>query len=78
MYATFDMPADDELRLYVNLNHPFVEQVINRDPLKLQQYTSDLYADALVESGIRKRGQNVPAHTFRDFKDKFLRVMESS
>ena len=78
MYATFDMPADDELRLYVNLNHPFVERVINRDPLRLQQYTSDLYADALVESGIRKRGQNVPAHTFRDFKDKFLRVMESS
>lgn len=78
MYATFDMPDDDELRLYVNLNHPFVERVINRDSLRLQQYTSDLYADALVESGIRKRGQNVPAHTFRDFKDKFLRVMESS
>ena len=78
MYATFDMPADDELRLYVNLNHPFVERVINRDPLRLQQYTSDLYADALVESGIRRRGQNVPAHTFRDFKDKFLRVMEPS
>ena len=76
MYATFDIPTDDELRLYVNLNHPFVERVINRDPPKLEQYTLDLYVDALVESGIRKRGQNVPAHTFRDFKDKFLRVVE--
>ena len=72
------MPTDDELRLYVNLNHPFVERVISREPAKLELYALSLYADALVESGIRKRGQNVPAHTFRDFKDKFLRVIESS
>ena len=77
MYATFDMPTDGELRLYVNLNHPFVDRVIERDASKLEQYALDLYADALVESGIRKRGQNVPAHTFRDFKDKFLRAIES-
>ena len=72
------MPANDKLRLYVNLNHPFVERVIRRDPLKLEVYALDLFADALVESGILKRGENVPAHTFRDFKDKFLRVINSS
>ena len=77
MYAAFDMPTDDELRLYVNLSHPFVERIISRDPTKLEQYALDLYADALVESGIRKRGQNVPAHTFRHFKDMFLRVIGS-
>ena len=77
MHATFDMPANDKLRLYVNLNHPFVERVIRRDPSKLELYALDLFADALVESGIRKRGENVPAHTFRDFKDKFLHVINS-
>ena len=77
IYASFDMPNDDELRLYVNLNHPFVERVISREPAKLELYALNLYADALVESGIRKRGQNVPAHTFRDFKDKFLRAINS-
>ena len=77
IYASFDMPTDDELRLYVNLNHPFVERVISREPAKLELYALNLYADALVESGIRKRGQNVPAHTFRDFKDKFLRAINS-
>ena len=78
IHAFFDMPADDELRLYVNLNHPFVERVSSREPAKLELYALNLYADVLVESGIRKRGQNVPAHTFRDFKDKFLRVINSS
>lgn len=77
MHVTFDMPANDKLRLYVNLNHPFVERVIRRDPSKLEVYALDLFADALVESGILKRGENVPAHTFRDFKDKFLRVINS-
>ena len=77
MHATFDMPADDKLRLFVNLNHPFVERVIRREPEKLELYALDLFADALVESGVRKRGRNVPAHTFRDFKDKFLRVINS-
>ena len=76
LHAHFDMPSDEELLLYVNLNHPFVEHVISRDPAKLQLYSLTLYADALVESGIRKRGQNVPANTFRDFKDKFLRVID--
>ena len=77
MHATFDMPANDKLRLYVNLNHPFVERVIRRDPAKLELYSLDLFADALVESGIRKRGENVPAHTFRDFKNAILRVINS-
>ncbi len=77
MHATFDMPTNDKLRLFVNLNHPFVERVIRREPAKLELYALDLFADALVESGIRKRGQNVPAHTFRDFKDRFLRVVNS-
>ena len=78
LHAHFDMPSDEELLLYINLNHPFVERVISREPAKLELYALNLYADALVESGIRKRGQNVPAHTFRDFKDKFLRVINSS
>ena len=77
MHAAFDMPANDKLRLFVNLRHPFVERVVRRDPAKLELYALDLFADALVESGIRKRGENVPAHTFRDFKDKFLRVINS-
>ena len=77
IHASFDMPDDNELRLYVNLNHPFVERVISREPAKLELYALNLYADALVESGIRKRGENVPAHTFRDFKDKFLRAINS-
>ena len=78
MHATFDMPANDKLRLFVNLNHPFVERVIRRDPAKLALYSLDLFADALVESGIRKRGENVPAHTFRDFKNQILRVVNST
>lgn len=77
IHVHFDMPTDDEVLLYVNLNHPFVDQVISRDPAKLDLYALNLYADALVESGIRKRGQNVPAHTFRKFKDQFLRVINS-
>ena len=78
IHAHFDMPSDEELLLYINLNHPFVERVISREPAKLELYALNLYADALVESGIRKRGQNVPAHTFRNFKDAFLRVINSS
>ena len=78
IHAYFDMPTDEELLLYVNLNHPFVDRVISREPVKLELYALTLYADALVESGVRKRGQNVPAHTFRSFKDVFLRVINSS
>ena len=78
IHAHFDIPSDEELLLYINLNHPFVERVISREPEKLELYALNLYADALVESGIRKRGQNVPAHTFRHFKDSFLRVINSS
>ena len=78
IHAYFDMPTDEELLLYVNLNHPFVDRVISREPAKLEIYALILYADALVESGIRKRGQNVPAHTFRSFKDVFLRVINAS
>ena len=77
VHAHFEMPSSDELLLYVNLNHPFVDRVISREPAKLDLYALTLYADALVESGIRKRGQNVPAHTFRHFKDRFLRVINS-
>ncbi len=77
IHAHFDVPSDDELLLYVNLNHPFVERVISREPAKLELYSFNLYADALVERGILKRGQNVPAHTFRNFKDAFLRVINS-
>ena len=77
-HVHFDMPSDEELLLYINLNHPFVERVISREPAKLELYALNLYADALVESGIRKRGQNVPAHTFRNFKDAFLRVINAS
>ena len=75
-HASFSMPTDAELLLYINLNHPFVERAIRRDPSKLELYALTLYADALVERGILKRGHNVPANTFRDFKDKFLRVIE--
>ncbi len=78
VHAHFEMPTDEELLLYVNLNHPFVNRAIGRDPAKLNLYALNLYADALVESGIRKRGQNVPAHTFRKFKDQFLRVINSN
>ena len=77
IHAHFDVPSDKELLLYVNLNHPFVERVISREPAKLEMYCLTLYADALVESGILKRGQNVPAHAFRKFKDAFLRVINS-
>ena len=76
-HAHFEMPSDEELLLYVNLNHPFVERVISREPAKLEIYALILYADALVESGIRRRGANVPSHTFRLFKDAFLRVINS-
>lgn len=77
VHAHFERPSDDELLLFVNLNHPFVERVISREPAKLELYALNLYADALVESGILKRGKNVPAHTFRVFKDRFLRVIKS-
>ena len=77
LHAHFAKPSEDELLLYVNLNHPFVERIISREPAKLELYALNLYADALVESGILKRGSNVPAHTFRVFKDKFLRVIKS-
>ena len=77
VHAYFEMPSEEELLLYINLKHPFVERVISREPAKLELYALNLYADALVESGIRKRGQNVPAHTFRVFKDQFLRVINS-
>ena len=76
MHSYFIMPTDEELRLYINLNHPFVRSVISRDPTKLEVYAYMLYADALVERGVNQRGQNVPAHTFRDFKDRFLRVID--
>ena len=78
VHAHFEMPSADELLLFVNLNHPFVGRVISREPAKLELYAFSLYADALVESGILKRGQNVPAHTFRLYKDRFLRVINSS
>ena len=77
IHAHFDVPSDDELLLYVNLNHPFVERVISREPAKLQLYSLNLYADALVERGILKHSRDVPAHTFRKFKDAFLRVINS-
>lgn len=78
VHAHFEMPSPDELLLYVNLNHPFVDRAIGRDPAKLNLYALILYADALVESGIRRRGHNVPAHTFRAFKDIFLRRIDST
>ena len=78
IYAEFDMPDEKEIHLYLNLKHPFVQRVISRDSEKLKIYAYTLYADALVESGIRKRGENVPARTFRDFKDRFLRVIDPS
>ncbi len=78
IHAHFDVPSDDELLLFVNLNHPFVERVIGREPVKLELYCLTLYADALVERGILRGGRNVPAHTFRHFKDAFLRVINSS
>ena len=78
IHAYFDKPTDDELILYINLNHPFVERAISRDPAKLELYSLTLYADVLVESGILEYGKNVPAHTFRDLKDKWLRVINSN
>lgn len=73
IYAKFACPTDDVLQLAVNLNHPFVVNILQRDPQKLQLWTRMLYVDALVERGARRRGGNLPPNAYREFKDAFLR-----
>ncbi|MBA3963836.1 MAG: hypothetical protein H0X40_18310 [Chthoniobacterales bacterium] len=73
IYAEFACPSDEVLQLAVNLNHPFVVNILQRDPLKLQLWAQMLYVDALVERGARKRGGNLPPNAYREFKDHFLR-----
>ena len=78
MYTEFSVPTDQELNLVVELNHSFVAKVIGRDPVKPELYFRMLYVDVLVERWIRRRGENVPARTFRASKDIFSRKMETT
>lgn len=73
IYVDFASPNDEELMLTVNLNHPFVVDVIGRDPDRLQLWTEMLFVDALVERGARRRGPEVAPSAFRKFKDQYLR-----
>src|SRR5262249_13667667 len=73
IYAKFACPTDDVLQLAVNLNHPFVVNILQRDPQRLQLWARMLYVDALVERGARRRGGNLPPNAYREFKDAFLR-----
>lgn len=73
IYADFASPNDDELILNVNLNHPFVVEILGRDPDKLALWTQILFVDALVERGARRRGPQVAPSAFRTFKDVYLR-----
>ncbi len=78
IYAKFASPNDEELVLSVNLNHPFVAEVVTRNPERLQLWTEMLFVDALVERGARRRGPEVAPSTFRKFKDVYLRYMKPS
>lgn len=78
IYVDFASPNDEELMLTVNLNHPFVVDVIGRDPDRLQLWTEMLFVDALVERGARRRGPEVAPSAFRRFKDVYLRSVKPS
>lgn len=73
IYAEFAVPHEDLMYLTVNLNHPFVVNVLQRDPDKLALWAQMLYVDALVERAAMKHGRNLPASAFRQFKDVYLR-----
>lgn len=76
IYAEFSCPTDEELVLVVNLNHPFVTNVIGKDPSKLETYDLILFVDALVERGILRRNEPVHPRAFRVFKDQYLRRVQ--
>ncbi len=78
IYADYASPNDGELVLNVNLNHPFVVEVLGRDPDKLALWTQILFVDALVEKGARRRGPEVAPSAFRKFKDVYLRSIGHS
>jgi hypothetical protein len=76
-YAAFSFPSLDLAHVAVNLNHPFVTQVIGSNDEALQRYILVIYADALVEREFERRGrQQVPVASFRELKDKILRKIK--
>lgn len=67
------MPQPEELHIFVNLRHPFVEEHVGGDQGRLGLYLKFLLADALVDRTVTRRPDSVNASSIRMFKDSFLR-----
>lgn len=78
IYLEYASPTDDEVTLVVNLNHPFVSNVVGRDPARLSLWTEILFVDALVERAARRRGTEVAPSAFRKLRDQFLRHVKGN
>ena len=70
-YVVMDAPADRQLQVVVNGNHPFLEE-IGVDGL-LAYYRQCVY-DVLAEWKARRRQQSVRPETIRLLKDRYLRM----
>jgi hypothetical protein len=75
LYMEMAAPQDDEIHMSVNLNHPFVAEVIGRDLNALRVYAHMLFADALVERALRRRGERT--RPYRLMKDRMLRSIKA-
>jgi hypothetical protein len=75
-YVVPDFPAHDDLRLMVNLDHPFLHNFIGEDPERLRTWTNLLYVETLIERTWRMRPELTPSQ-LRAVRDRFLRTMRA-
>jgi hypothetical protein len=68
-------PRQEELHIFLNLRHPFVEEHVGSDQAKLIFYMKMVLADALVERAAQRRADPVGAPMLRKFKDSLLRSL---
>jgi hypothetical protein len=70
-------PTQEEMHVFVNLRHPFVEEHVGADQTKLVLYLKFLLADALVDRAVSRRSEPTSMASMRKFKDSFLRNLPS-
>lgn len=68
-------PADAEVSMLVNLQHPFVREYVGDSERAMKLLAHVLYVDALVER-ISRRRPELTASQLRQVKDQFLRRLK--
>ena len=74
-FMRFASPTQEEMHVFVNLRHPFVEEHVGGDQTRLVLYLKFLLADALVDRAVSRRTEPTSMASMRRFKDAFLRAL---